>query len=381
MHAALSTIVAVLLSAAVLAGAAVAQNGVEASLGEASLGDALHGDAPVAAGAIAELHAATDAARAAHGVAPLAADVGLGRAAVAHVLENARRGVLDHGSPDPARATPGDRVALAGVALVEIGENLARIPGASVARRAVDGWLVSPPHRRNLLDPSFTHVGFGVADGPGGTYVVQLLGARPIERIALDASPSIRTRERWRLTLEGPPGTDAMAFVDGRPVARVRLGGGETTVRLDAPPSAARLVLGVAQGRGSYLASDAATLDRVAGWGRDAGAPSGPARVSSATFEATSEPGVEVRIAYRDGREELHLLVNGQHRPDVRPEVRADGVWLIAWLPVTDERRSVSVGVLADEGTIRVVERFTLAPGPIPALVPGRPTTVASQAP
>lgn len=371
MRTVLSLFAAALATIAVLAGTAVAQTGGEASVG----------GVPVPSGAIAELHAATDAARAAHGLPPLRPDPGLARAALAHALENAHRGVLDHGSPDPARATPADRVALAGVALVEIGENLARIPGAPLARRAVDGWLDSPPHRRNLLDPGFTHVGFGVADGPGGRYVVQLFGARPIERIALDASPALRTTERWRLTLEGPAGTDAMAFVDGRPVERARLGEGGTTVHIGDLPTTARLVLGVARGRGRYVPSDAATLDRVAGWHRDAGAPVGPARLSDATFEVTSEPGVEVRIGYRDGPAALRLLVDGRHRPDVGPEVGADGVWLHVWLPVTDVRRSVSVGVLSDDATIRVVERFTLAPGSTPALLPGRPSTVASEAP
>ena len=371
MRAVPSMLLAGLTTAVALVGPAAAQTGSEAPL------DAT----PASAGLVAELHAATDAARAAHGLAPLRPDRGLARAAGAHALENARRGVLDHGSPDPARATPAARVALAGVALVEIGENLARIPGTSVARRAVDGWLASPPHRRNLLDPGFTHVGFGVADGPGGRYVVQLFGARPIERIALDASPAVRTRERWRFTLEGPAGTDAMAFLDGRPSARARLGEGETTLVVDAPPTPVHLVLGVARDRETYVPSDAGTLDRVAGWRRDAGAPFGPVRVSAATFASASEPGVEVRIGYRAAPAALHLLVGDRHRPEIRQEVRADGVWLRAWLPVANERRSVSVGVLADDGTLRVVESFTLAAGPAPALLPGRPSTAASEAP
>jgi len=376
MRAVVSMLFAVLTTCALLAGAAAAQTGDETSVGEPPIGEA-----PVPAGAIADLHVATDAARAAHGLPPLRPDPGLARAATAHAFENARRGVLDHGSPDPARATPADRVALAGVALVEIGENLARIPGASVARRAVDGWLASPPHRRNLLDPGFTHVGFGVADGPGGRYVVQLFGARPIERIALGASAALRTSERWRFTLDGPAGTDAMAFVDGRPVARARLGEGGTTVRVDALPAPTHLVLGVASGRGSYVPSDAGTLDPAAGWRRDAGAPFGPVQLSDAAFEASSEPGVEVRIGYRTAPAALHLLVGGRHRPDVRQEVATDGVWLRAWLPVANERRSVSVGVLADDDTIRVVESFTLTSGPAPALLPGRPSTVAPTAP
>lgn len=380
MRTVLSILIVVLASTAVLAGCAVARTGDGASIG-APATPAEPAEPAGPAGPVADLHVASDAARAAHGLTPLRPDSGLARAALAHAFENAHRGVLDHGSPDPTRATPADRVALAGVALVEIGENLARIPGSSVGRRAVDGWLASPPHRRNLLDPDFTHVGFGVAQGPGGRYVVQLLGARPIERIALQATPERRTTERWRLTLDGPTGTTAMAFVDGEPQARARLEEGGSTVRIDAPPRPARLVLGVARARGSYLPSDAGTLDRAAGWGRETGAPFGPARVAEAAFETFSEPGVEVRIGYRDAGAPLHLVVDGRHRADVLPEVRGDERWLSVWLPVADASRSLSVGLPTDDGTIRVVERFTLGAGRAPTLVPGRPSTVASEAP
>ena len=31
------------------------------------------------------------------------------------------------------------------------------------ARMIVDGWMTSPGHRRNMLDPNYTHIGIGVA--------------------------------------------------------------------------------------------------------------------------------------------------------------------------------------------------------------------------
>ena len=31
------------------------------------------------------------------------------------------------------------------------------------ARMIVDGWMTSPGHRRNILDPNYTHLGVGVA--------------------------------------------------------------------------------------------------------------------------------------------------------------------------------------------------------------------------
>lgn len=44
----------------------------------------------------------------------------------------------------------------------KVGENLAR--GYRAAQDVVLGWLNSPGHRRNLLNPNFTHI--GIAIGP-----------------------------------------------------------------------------------------------------------------------------------------------------------------------------------------------------------------------
>ena len=42
------------------------------------------------------------------------------------------------------------------------------------ARMIVDGWMTSPGHRRNILDPNYTHLGVGVAAKDKMCYATQI---------------------------------------------------------------------------------------------------------------------------------------------------------------------------------------------------------------
>jgi uncharacterized protein YkwD len=64
----------------------------------------------------------------------------------------------------PSGKTPWDFMAAAGYNYVEAGENLAY--GFSSAGQVMNGWMNSPDHRANILDASYTNVGFGVASSP-----------------------------------------------------------------------------------------------------------------------------------------------------------------------------------------------------------------------
>ncbi|MCW5659580.1 MAG: hypothetical protein KIT60_17915 [Burkholderiaceae bacterium] len=70
-----------------------------------------------------------------------------------------------------------------------------------LAQRLFDGWVQSPPHRRNLLDGDMTDVGIAVAQGArsGRHYAVQLFG-RPRAK-ALHITLANRSRDTVRYEL------------------------------------------------------------------------------------------------------------------------------------------------------------------------------------
>jgi uncharacterized protein YkwD len=110
-----------------------------------------------------------------HGAPPLSVDKFLEKAAASHSEEMARLNYFDHTSPTPGRETPDVRIRLAGSNATKTGENLAmfsNFPEPELAERAVTGWMNSPGHRRNLLDPSFTHIGIGIAKGTNAQYYI-----------------------------------------------------------------------------------------------------------------------------------------------------------------------------------------------------------------
>ncbi len=108
---------------------------------------------------------------------PLRLDPTLERAAAAHAQDMARRSYLEHRAPDGS--TPGDRATRAGYRWQAVGENIAS--GVFSAREAVDGWLGSPGHCANLMQPNFTEMGLAFSvdiDSQAGIYWAQTL-ARP----------------------------------------------------------------------------------------------------------------------------------------------------------------------------------------------------------
>lgn len=96
---------------------------------------------------------------------PLAASVMLQRAALAHARDMASRGELDHAGRDGS--TPAARVTRAGYRWRVTGENIAS--GQPTAEIVVAGWLRSPRHCANIMDPDFTELGVGHAVESRGT--------------------------------------------------------------------------------------------------------------------------------------------------------------------------------------------------------------------
>ncbi|MBO9542925.1 CAP domain-containing protein [Caulobacter sp.] len=165
------------------------------------------------------------------GPAPLAFDAGLTRAARAHAADMAVTGVFDHITREGYSAA--GRVGLLARDLVGApGENIAMRRNAAGAVRPdqiMNQWRTSPGHRANLLQPGFTHVGYGVLrQGPRviavGAYAevaARLPGPAPlrvgssdeIARALSNANPTIR-----QFSVSEPGGEVlTTTYVEGRP--------------------------------------------------------------------------------------------------------------------------------------------------------------------
>lgn len=94
--------------------------------------------------------------------------------ALGHADDMARHGYFEH--RDLSGKSPADRVRAAGYREMLVGENIAY--GVQSADEAVRGWLDSPGHCENIMNPRFAEMGLGFAAGrppKRGLYWVQLL--------------------------------------------------------------------------------------------------------------------------------------------------------------------------------------------------------------
>lgn len=107
---------------------------------------------------------------------PLRLSARLTEAAIGHAQDMAQHHYFEH--LDRGGRTPADRVRAAGYAERRVGENIAY--GALSTEDAIAGWLRSPAHCENLMDPDFTAMGIAYAPEQGGhsdLYWVQVLAA------------------------------------------------------------------------------------------------------------------------------------------------------------------------------------------------------------
>jgi uncharacterized protein YkwD len=98
--------------------------------------------------------------RTARGLSPLRLDRRLSDVARAHSEEMAATGVVAHLSPRTGNAA--DRVKKAGVMPILVAENVGRAYSAGQAHR---GFMTSPGHRGNVVEPRITAIGLGIVAG------------------------------------------------------------------------------------------------------------------------------------------------------------------------------------------------------------------------
>jgi uncharacterized protein YkwD len=105
--------------------------------------------------------ASLNAQRAKSSLPPLVYNGQLTRAARAHANDQARKGYFSHTGQDGSQIS--DRVQRTGYKYCLIAENLSM--GYPSAQGAVQGWMASEGHRRNIMNRNFTDVGIGIGDG------------------------------------------------------------------------------------------------------------------------------------------------------------------------------------------------------------------------
>jgi uncharacterized protein YkwD len=95
--------------------------------------------------------------------------------ALGHASDMAEHDYFEH--EDLAGHTPADRVRAVGYREKLVGENIAF--GPRTAEEVVQGWLDSPGHCENIMDPRFAEMGIAYAAGRGkrGLYWVQVFAA------------------------------------------------------------------------------------------------------------------------------------------------------------------------------------------------------------
>ncbi|MHB2248465.1 CAP domain-containing protein [Pseudomonas fitomaticsae] len=107
--------------------------------------------------------------------APLAWNAVLGGVSQEHSREMANNNYFDHKDRDGR--TPGDRAELAGYSGQQVGENIAA--GQDTVQKVVAGWLASPGHCANLMNPQYRELGAAYAVDPkssAGIYWTAMFG-------------------------------------------------------------------------------------------------------------------------------------------------------------------------------------------------------------
>ncbi|MCC3358091.1 CAP domain-containing protein [Bacillus sp. REN16] len=99
----------------------------------------------------------TNAQRSKNGLPALKADTGLGKVAKTKANDMQQKNYFSHTSP--TYGSPFDMMRDFGVSFKTAGENIAK--GQASPEAVVNAWMNSEGHRKNILNPNFTHIGVG----------------------------------------------------------------------------------------------------------------------------------------------------------------------------------------------------------------------------
>jgi uncharacterized protein YkwD len=161
-----AALLAVLLAASALTAAFLPAAGASAAQAPCGAPNAAPGQLTLHAMRTSEL-CLINRVRVHFGLKPLAYNEELRTSASAHSVSMVANGYFAHEGPGgtmDGRVTRSGYLARAGG--FRVGENIAAGDGFQGSPRAIfEDWMHSPPHRANILDPSFHDAGVGVARG------------------------------------------------------------------------------------------------------------------------------------------------------------------------------------------------------------------------
>jgi hypothetical protein len=151
-----------------------------------------------------EVFQRTNAVRVQYGLKPLAWEPLAYKSASSHARDMLERGYFAHETPEGLSSA--DRMHLVGLLEVIDGENLASFqgyPDPEIPARALTGWMNSPGHRANLLNPNFTHLGVALVRKGDKVMVVQNFVGRPFDP-QVSRTPAFAEREVFALSGSAP---------------------------------------------------------------------------------------------------------------------------------------------------------------------------------
>ena len=245
----------------------------------------------------------TNEARAAAGVGQLEPNPELAQAARHHAAEMAQLGYFSHTSPVAANATLEQRVASSGSFVRTLGENLALVGVADTAQATTTGWLESPGHRANLLNPRFTHVGFGSAPYPDGRVAVaQVLGYEPATLLEAQLVSVLAEKALLNATVSLAAAGEVALFYaqDSSPPQSLEAGQHTLSVPIaEAPTRPLPVQLGLRSGGagGGFILQDDGWLT-ASGWERSGAVSGAQAQLLNVTVQRQTERGLELRLTF-----------------------------------------------------------------------------------
>lgn len=134
----------------------------------------------------------TNEARQQNGLPPMESVAYLSAAATGHSKEMIDLNYFSHTSPTPGRTKTKDRIHLANGWDTRVAENIYRtkgVPAQALADRAMDAWIKSPSHYKNLMDPTLNSIGVGIVPAGDEFAVTQVFSQQTIVVDKLVSSP------------------------------------------------------------------------------------------------------------------------------------------------------------------------------------------------